>query len=71
MRIHGERLSRQYLYNHVRSLVSDLCLEGRFLNDYKDDVNFASYDFYSRVLLVPLLKLKLTVPPVIWVSGIT
>lgn len=31
---------------------------------HRHDVNFVSYGFYSGLLLLPSLKLKLTVPPV-------
>jgi hypothetical protein len=38
---HGGRVSCQYLYDHARSLVSDLCLERRLTNvGYRTEVSF-------------------------------
>ncbi|KAF2729360.1 hypothetical protein EJ04DRAFT_395422, partial [Polyplosphaeria fusca] len=40
---HGSRVSCQYLYDHARSLVSDLCLKRRLTNSTRRPIIFVAH----------------------------
>src|SRR5277367_1778039 len=44
---HGERVSCQYLYDHARSLVADLCLDRRLTN-----VGYKVSNVWARILIL-------------------